>query len=33
MEFHAKWIAASEDTGDVCPVFKKAWDNKKKWFR
>ena len=30
MEFQAKWIAASENTGDVCPVFKKTWSNDKK---
>ncbi len=25
MEFQAKWIQTSENTGDVCPVFRKEW--------
>lgn len=29
MEFQAKWIQASENTGDVCPVFKKTWGSSK----
>ena len=29
MEFQAKWITASENTGDVCPVFKKTWKSDK----
>ena len=30
MEFHAKWIRTSEDTGGVCPVFRKGWKTEKK---
>lgn len=29
MDFQAKWITASENTGDVCPVFKKTWSSDK----
>ena len=25
MNWQAKWICASENTGDVCPVFRKVW--------
>ena len=30
MEFQAKWIRTSEDTGGVCPVFRKGWKTEKK---
>lgn len=30
MRFQADWIRASENTEDVCPVFKKEWRNTKK---
>lgn len=29
MDFQAKWITTSENTGDVCPVFKKVWNSEK----
>lgn len=29
MEFQANWITASENTGDICPVFRKEWKNEK----
>lgn len=29
MEFQAKWIRTSEDTGGVCPVFRKEWKTEK----
>lgn len=29
MAFQAKWITPSENTGDVCPVFKKTWNSDK----
>ncbi len=29
MEFQAKWIQASKDIGDVCPVFKRSWRSEK----
>ena len=29
MEFQAKWIQASEETGGVCPVFRKVWKEEK----
>lgn len=29
MDWNAKWICASEDTGDVCPVFRRTWRLKK----
>ena len=30
MEFQEKWIRTSEDTGGVCPVFRKGWKTEKK---
>ena len=30
MEFQAKWIRTSEETGGVCPVFRKGWKTEKK---
>lgn len=30
MGFQGKWIVASENTGDICPVFKKTWKSEKK---
>lgn len=30
MGFQGKWIQASVNTGDVCPVFKKTWSSEKK---
>ena len=29
MEFQAKWIRTSEETGGVCPVFRKGWKTEK----
>ena len=29
MEFQAKWIRTSEETGGVCPVFRKGWNTEK----
>lgn len=29
MQFKANWIQASENTGDVCPVFRKVWKSEK----
>lgn len=29
MKFQAKWIQASEETGGVCPVFRKVWKEEK----
>ena len=29
MEFQANWITASENTGDICPVFRKEWKNER----
>lgn len=30
MEFQAKWIRTSEETGGVCPVFRKGWKTERK---
>lgn len=30
MGFQAKWIQASVNTGDVCPVFRKTWSSEKR---
>lgn len=30
MEFQGKWIQASETLGDICPIFKKTWEIRKK---
>lgn len=29
MDYQGKWITTSENTGDVCPVFKKTWSSEK----
>ena len=29
MELQAKWIRTSEETGGVCPVFRKEWKTEK----